>query len=145
MLTIAPLLGGLHRRQNGASDKPSRFQIDGEHVLPVLFRHRDRIGVDVASGVVDEPGHGPELPRRRVERLRDVAGAPHVAGAEMRAVLRAKRDEEIAPRRLLEIDDRYKRALRERLGGDRRADAASPAGHQDMLSLDSSGHRLTRA
>jgi hypothetical protein len=71
--------------------------------------------------------------------------APHVAGAEMRAVLRAKRDQEIAPRRLLEIDDRYQRALRERLGGDRRADAASPAGHQDMLSLDSSVHRPTRA
>ena len=52
-----------------------------------------------------------------------------------------ERDEELGASGFVQIDDRNGRAFSERLGRDRRADAARAPGHQDMLALDPSGHR----
>ncbi len=133
-------LCGFHFRQDPARDEPGGFQIDREHVLPLILRHRDGIGVDVAPGVVDQAGHGAEGASRRLQRLGDVACAPHVAFAEDGALVRAERRDEVSSRPLLDVDDRNARALDQRLLDDRRADAASPAGHQHMLAFDASRH-----
>ena len=140
MLTIAPFFRRLHRRQNGAGREPGRFEIDGEHVLPFLLGHRHRIGVDVASGVVDETVDRPEHFGGRLERPGDVGRAP-TSPAANEARFPASATEEVAPRGFVEIDDRDERAFGERLGGDRGADAARAPGHQDMPPLDPSGHR----
>ena len=118
--------GGLHRRQDGARRKPGGFEVDREHVVPFLLGHRDRIGVDVAPSVVDEPGDRSELRRGLLDDAFEVRGPRDVAGREMRAPARAERLEEIATRRLLEIDERNACALSQRLGDDCGADPRAP-------------------
>src|SRR4029077_7064573 len=71
-------------RQRGLREHPGGFEIDGEHGVPVLLRHRDGIEVRVDSGVVDEPVKTAKRTLRVGYRPLDLLELPHVARKEMR-------------------------------------------------------------